>query len=145
MPATNLFMSYVDAAFTPIGGSVITLDEISDVDWDLSGDAEEWYADGSLFPKLAITPKNKRNVKLTGGNVRKLLLLPVNTPGTFTVTLMDAVNRRGTGALLFTLTPCLVTGFPHKGATGKFADGSITLMGYAPLGLIDPLSFTVAV
>jgi hypothetical protein len=146
MPATNLFMSYVNAIWTPLpSGTAITLDEITDVDWDLSGDPEEWYADGSIFPKLALTPKNKRNVKLTGGNIRKVLQIPLNTPGTFTVTLRDAVNGVGTGALLFTLTPCVNTGMPHKGATGKFSDGSIMLMGYAPGGTLDPLSFTVAV
>jgi hypothetical protein len=145
MPATNLFMSYVDATFTPEGGSAIDLTEITDVNWDLSGDPEEWYADGSNFPKLALTPKNNRRVRLTGGDVRKLLTLPQRTVGTFEVTLMDAVNRRGTGALNFTLSPCIVTGVPHKGATGKFADGEVMLMGYAPDGETDPLSFTVTV
>jgi hypothetical protein len=48
-------------------------------------------------------------------------------------------------ALTFTLTPCINKGMPHKGASGKFADGSITLMGYAPNGQLDPLSFVTAV
>lgn len=144
MAASNLFMSYVDGVFTPDGGTAISIAEITDVNWDLSGDAEEFYGDGSFFPRLSIVPKNKRNVKITSGDVRKLLTLPKNTVGTFTVTLMDAVNRRGTGALNFTLTPCLVSGFPTKGATGKFADGEVTLMGYSPDGETDPLSFIVA-
>lgn len=144
MPASNLFMSYVDGVLTPVGGSPITINEITDVNWDLAGDTEEFYGDGSMFPRLALTPKNKRNVKLTSGDVRKLLTLPRNTVCTFTVTLMDAVNRRGTGALNFTLTPCIVSGIPSKGATGKFADGDVTLMGYSPDGETDPLSFVVA-
>jgi hypothetical protein len=146
MAATNLFMSYVNATWTPLpSGTAITIDEITDVDWDLSGDEEEHYADGSIFPKLALTPKNKRTVKISSANIKKLLTIPVNTPGTFVVTLRDAVNGLGTGALTFTLTPCINKGMPHKGASGKFADGSITLMGYAPNGQLDPLSFVTAV
>lgn len=144
MAASNLFMSYVASSWQPLPtGTAISLDEITEVDWDASGEAEEWYADGSFFPRLILVPRNKRTVKLTGGNVKKLLSLPQNSDGTFTTTLQDAVNGTGTGAINFTLTPCKVLGMPNRGQTGKFATGDVMINGYAPDGLTDPLSYTV--
>ncbi|MHC5542095.1 hypothetical protein ACYOEI_28065, partial [Singulisphaera rosea] len=138
---SNLFISYVNTAIVSIsGGASLAIDEVTDIDFDVSGEEEEWMADGSLFPKLVVAQRQRRRVKVSGGDVRKLLSLPWNTPSTFTTTLRDAVNGTSSGALNFTLTPCVVIGAPTKGSTGKFATGEVNLTAWAPDGMTDPLS-----
>jgi hypothetical protein len=141
----NLFMSYFSVGFTPSGGSALLIDEVTDVDWDLNGEDEEWYADGSSFPKLVLTKKNHRNVKVSGGNIHALLGVAINTPGSFTATLGHAVKGigSGSGALVFVLNPCILKSFPNRGPSGKFATGDVSFSGYAPDGATDPLSYTV--
>jgi hypothetical protein len=139
-------MSYVSTTWTPLpSGTAIALNEVTDIDWDLGGEPEAWYANGSRFPRLVLVPKYSRNVTVSGGDVNKLLTVPLDTDGTFTTTLRDAKNGIGTGALTFTLTPCKVVQQPNQGSTGKFATGKISLMAYASDGQTDPLTFAVAV
>lgn len=144
MAATNLFMNWSSVSFTPTGGSALTIEEVTDVDFGFGSSLQDWYADAATFPKLSLSKELKRTAKVTTGRVAKLLTIPINTPGTFRATLDDAVNGIGTGAISFVLGPCILSDSPFKGTVNRYATGDLTFSAYAPDGITDPLTATIA-
>lgn len=144
MSANNLFMNWTGVQFTPIpSGTPVVIDKVTSVKPKMDSDVERFKGDAARFYQAIAAPTNNRSVDVDSGNIKILMSLPLNTPGTLVGVLNDYINGSGvgSGALSITLTPCVCTGKPFSGDHAKFATGTATFEGYSPTdGVTDPLT-----
>lgn len=144
MSATNLFINWSAAGFTPSGGSLQSINKVTDVSFDANGSMEGFKGDVDVFFRSISIPSQTRTIKVKTGDVAMARDsdLALGTRGAFTVKLSDAVNgtTTGGGGLTVTLSPCIVTANTAQGAHAKYAEAEITFEGYATDGTTDPLT-----
>lgn len=142
--ASGLFMNVTGCTWTPSGGSVVNLTEITEADVDRGGEMKPWYADGATFAKAMKQVRLTRSLTLMGGNLAQLSAIPSNTPGTLVVVINDLNNGTSTGAMTLTLSNAVLANNPFKGQQSEYGTGSITFNAFSTDGTTDPLVITLA-
>ncbi len=142
--ATKRYFNWENAGFTPAGGSLIPIDGVTSVRFGTGGAVDKFYGDGDLYPSTIVYSREEPSITITSGNVAALLQLPGGTRGTFTVTLMDAVNKLSTGAITFTVIGCVVRMLDLNGQHKQFPGPTLTIDVGAADGITNPVSTSIA-
>lgn len=142
---SNVYMNWKSVTVSyGVGPTVINVTEVLDVEIIDQEQLEMWQADGHIFPTLCIRAAAARGLKIIGGSVNKLAVIPRGTPCTVVAVLYDAVNGAGSGAMTHTLTGAVVAEVPRSGQSNKYAGVSISFVSASADGTGDPLTTTIA-
>ena len=144
MAASNRYMNWTGASFTPAGGSAITLDGVLDCSVSRDGQVEEFKGDLAVFVQLLAMPTQKRKITLSLMDVGVAQGVLQGARGAFTIKLADAVNGITTagGGVTIALTACMVVNNDFQGPHASKTTGSLAFEGYASDGATDPLTIT---
>jgi hypothetical protein len=147
--ATNLYMDWSLCTITPAGGSAITLTGVTDASIDGRSVIETFYADAKKYPLCARGTQSQRAVKISCGNVKQVLMsVPESTPCTIVLTLNDAINGAGLGALTITAVNAMLETKGGQGAKNKFAMGALSFVCFGATGSggveVDPITIVEA-
>lgn len=130
--------------YTPSGGSPTTVTGNFSVDVMINDQLVEFTGDAAVFATLLASVKGTRGLKIGGYDVGKYISVFGKGPGTLVVTVNDALNGTGAGALTYTLSNAMRSdlGANHR---NQSADGaSVTYTSYSSNGSTDPLSVAEA-
>lgn len=142
MPHTNVYMNWTPVTITPLGGSAITLKEVTDLQDMTSDTLEPWQSDGNKFATVLVAASGSRGCTIVGGDCYKLQTIPRNTPCTIVAVLSDALNPgpSGSGSLTHTWLNAVISDTPISGPSNKYAGGSATFVCFSADGTTDPHS-----
>ncbi len=147
MPRTKHYMNWKDVTVVyGSGPTTITLTEITDIAVQRG---EQWISfkgDGNVFATAMALADSSRSVRITGGDVGKLLTIPKNTVCTVNFKLYDAVNQSasGAGTLSFVLSNAVFLGNAPGGGQNQYIMDSIQFQAYSSDGTTDPLAVSEA-
>lgn len=144
MARTGKFTGQISTVtFTPSGGSPTTYTGFVSAKPIIGDQLVEFTGDAALFATLLASVKGSRGLQLSGYDVYKILKLSKG-PGTLVVTVNDAVNGTGAGAITYTLANAVRqdAGANHQNQSAD--QGSITYMAYSSDGTTDPLGIAEA-
>src|SRR5262249_40877769 len=116
-----------------------------DIDGDRAGgEVKKWSADAALFCTALSVRNRERKVRVMGGAINKMALIPEGTPGTLTAVLNEHSNGATTGALTSTWTNAACGRNPFKARHNDFGTGDLEFECFSPGGTTDPLTITQA-
>ena len=144
MAASNRYLNFAGASFTPAGGSAILLDGVTDASFSRDGSVEEFKGDLAVFVQLLAMPTQKRAITISLMDVGIAQTVAMGSRGAFTIKLADAVNgiAAAGGGLSFTMATCMVVNNDGQGPHAKQAGSTLSFEGYSSDGVTDPLVIT---
>lgn len=143
MAATGLQMDWSGVGFAPGTGSMIAINNVTDISQKDGGQPERFYGDASKYAKAMRMVNKNTTVKITSGNIAVLRSLPRDVIGSLTFTHNDFYNGSGSGALVYTLINAQVVEVDDGGGNNKTGMGSVTFEAVSSDGLTSPLSSVV--
>lgn len=147
MARTGLYMNW--KGFTVTHGSgptTITLNQITDVQVQRGEQWVSWKADGNVFATAMALAGSTRAIRLTGGDIGKLLTIPRNTVCTVAGYLYDQKNQStsGSGTLSISLANACFEGNAPGGGQNQFISDTVQFTAYSADGTTDPLTINEA-
>lgn len=141
MAGTGLNMGWSGVTVLPTPGTLIVIDNVTELDPGRMGTAKKFYGDVSPFPKLIATRQKSRTLTITSGDVAKIMAIPDDVPCVVTAIFNDPLNGAtiGGGALQYTLTNAVLMKSSAKGATQEFGLATVEFEAYGVAGG-DPLT-----
>lgn len=147
MARTGLYMNWKGWTVTHGSGpTTITLSQITDVQVQRGEQWVSFKGDGNIFATMMALANSTRAIRITGGDVGKLLTIPKNTVCTVSGYLYDAKNQTtsGSGTLNISLANACFEGNAPGGGQNQFISDTVQFTAYSSDGSIDPLTVTEA-
>lgn len=141
MAATKRQMNWSSVAFTPSGGSALTATGVTQCSVKAGANLMKFSGDGDRGPSLVVNDYNEPSVEVTTADQAWLMALVPGTVGALTLTHDDA-KLAAQGAMVYTLSPCVVESPSGGGQHRQIGTGSVTFTGVFSDGVTNPLSFT---
>lgn len=128
------------------GPTTITLTEITDVQVQRGEQWISWKADGNIFATDMALAGSTRAIRMSGGDVGKLVTIPRNTVCTVAGYLWDAKNQSnsGSGSLSISLANACFEGNAPGGGQNQYISDTVQFTAYSSDGSTDPLTITEA-
>jgi len=142
---TNLFLNWTQVAFTPTGGSALSINLVESIDFDPGGQLLPHSSDAARYPVAMVNHMNNPKATVHTANVAKINTLSPGSRGTFQAVLNDALNGDvvGSGAIKYVLNNAVVQNNPSHAQHQQYGKGSVTYLAYSSDGVTSPLSATV--
>ena len=133
---TGRYMNWINPTFTPVSGTAVIYDGLTNCSIDEGGSTQSFAGDNSRGPQLVVNDYNDPTITLTFANAAKAMAWRTGTVGSFSITQLDAQNGAspGGGGLVYTIANAVVVKPQATGAYRKFADNTVMIKGYDPSG-----------
>jgi hypothetical protein len=143
MPTPTLFINTTLVKWTPMGGTLVALNRITQAGLSWGYEVINNRADLDIYDSSAHIVGAKPTVTLAGVNVGLYLNLVMGI-GAIAWQIGNADDQAGTGSLIYTMTPSMNPLGDYSGPHGAYATGNLTFTGVAIDGLTNPVSYTVS-
>jgi hypothetical protein len=144
MAASKRQMNWTGVGFTPTGGSATSYTGVKSVKIDSGGSLAKFAGDGDRYNTTSVNDFNEPTVEVEAADIVALEANPVGIVGTLTATWNDAKNGTGAGAITFTFSNAQVASINVSGKHRDFGMGSVKFELFAPDGVTNPISSSVA-
>lgn len=145
MAATGLYMNCSSCVVTPSGGSASTVDGIVGVTLRSASQQRLFYGDARKFAKNLRNVMKTRGITLHGGNLKKLIDVPEDTPCTVVITIDDVVNGAAVsgGGLQITVSNAKRESLPIEAKNNDYALATLDMNCDGGSGDTDPIAVVV--
>jgi hypothetical protein len=130
-------------SWTPNGGTLVSITGNIGAKPTINNQLIEFTGDAATFATLLANVKGTRGLQLSGYDVSKLMKLSTG-PGTLVVTVNDAVNGTGTGAITYTLSNAVKQDASGTHQNQSADSATLSFVAYSSDGTTDPLVITEA-
>lgn len=145
MPPNGRFINWTDVSFLVTGSTIpIIIMGVTDIQIDPRGQVIAGAGDADLGPSSKHMTQEDLQVTIETEYLAILRQLTPGTRGVLSATHNDADNGEGTGAMIYTIGPCIVVNTPRGGRFRAYGTSRITFETYRPDGRTNPMAIAVA-
>lgn len=138
------YVNWSGVSFTPSGGTATPITRVRSVSVNPRPKVLTGSADADLYPTTKRVIYADPSVEVETEDISITSVLSVGTRGSFTATLLDAVNADGTGAITVTLTGAIIVDGPWSDQHQAFGSVRIPMEAETADGVTPPLSISIA-